>query len=450
MGFPVVPSCATVAGLESLLFYARQATVMWPCVCLRAWCNAICSTHEVSSSVLMWTQVTIERPGAPAVTATAPLPQHMAALFQALGWSPSSRASVPDQAPDMHSPASAWQAPRRPFFEGPEPDQAPATRSPADAQQAPGTLSGQAPEPDRVPRLAAHGHAAPPAAPLVAELPAHTETGSAAWDRSDAVCASMHATGLVGPAGPGLGGAGDVLPAARGSQGAAEGDPQGGPQGDPRWPMNRRERRRGIVARRRAERAGMAAAAAQGAPRARTQRRPPGSLGAPGGQQAVRAMAAPQQRNSCGSGVGPSASVHAHGASSIGIDAEVLLAAGGGDEGFEPDGLGAYANRCTGAALSRFLRSLCAFADRLLPPWARRQCTASDAPFCMQKHFMRAHLLCLLGKTPLLRQRRSRQRLHASCSMPSLTSWHHRSHPCAGEAPRLASFARRAQVPIIR
>ncbi|KAK9836186.1 hypothetical protein WJX81_007549 [Elliptochloris bilobata] len=48
-------------------------------------------------------QIIIERPGTPAITAMAPLPKHMAALFQALGWSAASQPYRPWN-PDEHGP----------------------------------------------------------------------------------------------------------------------------------------------------------------------------------------------------------------------------------------------------------------------------------------------------------------------------------------------------------
>lgn len=285
----------------------------------------------------LWLQLTIERPGAPAVTAMAPLPQHMAALFEALGWSTSMRAPVPHGAPAARSTADVRHALKKPLSGGPEPDQAP--------------------------RLAAQGDAAPPAAPLVAEMPAQTEPGSAAWERSDGLRATHRpSSGLVASARPELEGAGDVLPAARGGREAVLGDPRG----DPSRPINRRERRRGIVARRRAERAVAATAAAQGA-HARTRHRAPRSSEGPGGQRAVRALAAPHWRaaeltngHRVGGGrggerAGGGAAGPTDGASSVVTDAEALFgpsAAGRGaaNDELEPDGLGAFANRCAGAA----------------------------------------------------------------------------------------------------
>ena len=283
-------------------------------------------------SVLLWLQLTIERPGVPPVTAMAPLPQHMAALFEALGWSTSMRAPLPHDAPAARSTAGIRHALRKPLGGGPEPDQAP--------------------------RPAAQGDAAPPAAPWVAELPAATEPRPAAWERSDASRATHRpSTGLVASAGPDLEGGGDVLPAVRGSRGAALGDPPG----DPPRAMNRRERRRGIVARRRAESAAAAAAAAQGT-QAPPRHRAPRSSEGPGRQRAARALAAPHWRaaeltNGHRVGGGRGDERAGGGASRVVAHAEALfgpLAAGRGpvDDELEPDGLGAFANRCAGAAFT--------------------------------------------------------------------------------------------------
>ena len=357
-------------------------------------------------SVLLWLQLTIERPGAPAVTAMASLPQHMAALFEALGWSTSMRAPLPHDAPAARSTAGIRHALRTPLDGGPEPDQAP--------------------------RPAAQGDAVPPAAPWVAELPAATEPRPAAWERNDASRATHRpSTSLVASAGPDLEGGGDVLPAMRGSRGAAPGDP-------PR-PMNRRERRRGIVARRREERAAAAAAAAQGA-QALPQHRAPRSREGLGGRRAARALAAPHWRaaelaneHRVGGGrggerAGGGAAGPAEGASNVGNDAGGSFAAsqGGADVEREPDGLGAFANRCmgaastlnihpkarlplvsgTGAIISQASQALCCYAYCVDKHTAcpclgtgHAALQSSPAPCCMHKRSLRAHLVCLLVVT---------------------------------------------------